>query len=233
MIRIETVRLVQLLGDLAHTAAFGSGAASEGILLNSARGYLGEDVGVTDLLVGTSTSGVAIGHTYVQAYGLMEHPMLWPLTDVRAVIAAFKPKATSHKDHAVEIRRDLNEIRVCEDPDLFGDGLALRFTEGPAAKFPRVFTALETPPVVDEDTPSLPRHDYTAARLAPFLKVARSRGEAVQLYRYHHTRRALVQIGPHYRGVITPFGGWNDQPNEGAEPSAEVHAAALPVEHGE
>jgi hypothetical protein len=231
LIRIDTARLVQLLGDLVHTAAVGSGGAAEGILLHSARGYLGDEVGMTDLLVGTSTNGIAVGHTYVQAYGRDSRPMLWPLADARAVVAAFKPKAASNKEHVVEIRRDsaVGEIVVCEDPDLFGDGLSIRFTEGPAAQFPRVFPALNVPPErADDEDATLPRSDYTAQALSPFLKVARARGEAIETYRYHHRGRVLVQIGPHYRGAVTPWQAWTDRPGEGTEPGAEVHAVALP-----
>lgn len=55
MIRVETAKLVQLLGDLAHTS--GEYGATAGILVHTARGYRGDEPGQMDLLVGTSTPG--------------------------------------------------------------------------------------------------------------------------------------------------------------------------------
>ncbi|PXY17363.1 hypothetical protein [Prauserella flavalba] len=229
MIRIETARLVQLLGDLVHTAARGSGGASEGVLLHSERADRGDEPGQTDLLVGTSTNARVIGQCHVDAYGRMARPMLWPLADVRAVIAAYKPKLAEHREHTVEIRRDADMIVISEDPHLFGDGLTVRFSDGPVADYPRVFGALrEVPRLLDEWGSLLPRTDFSPSLLEPFNKVAKSRGELVQTYRYHQRSRVLVQIGQRYRGAIHAHQSW-DTLSEGSSPDGDVFEPDLPV----
>ncbi|WP_435582888.1 hypothetical protein [Amycolatopsis thermoflava] len=234
MIRIETEQLVKLLGDLVHTAAAGLGPTS-GILLHTTRGPLEDEPGETDLLVGTSTDGFAIGHTYVDAYGQLARPMLWPLGDVRAVLAAFKPKAASTKGkpqkHTVLIGREDDVIVVREDPNLFSDGLTVRFSEGPVAEYPRsLWGAIAEPPRLPDDwSPTQPRTDFYDAALRPFLAVSKSRGEPIELYRYHQQSRCLVQIGGRYRGSILPNRVWVDRdPKAGDAPSSDVHAPAFP-----
>lgn len=231
--RVETARLVQLLADLEHTTAKLGGGAAEGILLHSTRGYGGEEVGMTDLLAGTSTSGAAVGHAHVDAYGQLPRPMLWPLADARAVMAAYKPRLASNKEHVLDIEIDGGQIVVREDPDLFGDGLTLRFDGGAVGKFPRCWRALDAPhseSYSDEETQ--PRSDYLTAALEPFVKVGKARGEPVQLYRYHHRGRVLVQIGDRYRGALTPSSGWIDDGRDGDEPAADVHVPDLPDDEG-
>lgn len=227
--RVETVKLVQLLADLEYTAAKGLGGAAEGILLHSDRGYGGEDVGMTDLLVGTSTNGAAVGHTHIDAYGRLHQPTLWPLVDARAVTAAYKPRLASNKEHVLDIELDGGQIVVREDPDLFGEGLTLRFDGGPVGKFPRCWRALDAPhSAAYDDEQTQPRSDYLTTALEPFVRVAKSRGEPLQLYRYHHRGRALVQIGERYRGAITPSSGWIDDGRDGDEPAADMHVPDLP-----
>lgn len=229
MTRVETAKLVQLLDDLSHTAAKGSGGAAEGIMLHSTRGYGGENVGMTDMLVGTSTNGVAVGHANIDAYGQLAQPMLWPLADARAVIASFKPRLQSNKEHALEITTEDGQIVVREDPDLFGDGLALRFDGGQLGKFPHAWRALDAPPsAAHDDEPGQPRSDYYGSAIEPFVKVAKSRGEPIQLYRYHHRARILVQIGDRYRGALTPGSRWVDDGSDGDEPSTDIHTPDLP-----
>lgn len=228
MIRVETAKLVQLLGDLAHTS--GEYGATAGILVHTARGYRGDEPGQMDLLVGTSTNGWSVGHSYVASAGQEPAPMLWPIADARAVIASYKPRLKDNKDHAVEIRRDGNEIVVSEDPNLFGDGLTLRFTEGDLGKYPRnVFAALSDVHLRpgDDFEVARPRTDFTAAQLAPFVAVAKAHSAPVELYRYHQKMPALVQIGWQYRGLLATT-HYPDDSDAAAVPSADVYACALP-----
>lgn len=227
MIRIETEKLLELLGDLAHTA--GGIGATAGILLHSARGYLGEDPGETDLLVGTSTTGRTVGHTYVPAYGQMPAPMLWPAADAAAVVAAFRPKLKVNKEHQLEIRHSGSTFTVTEDPHLFGDGLKVEFTEGQIGRYPRnLWDHLrDVPMLLDDWGPALPRTDVSPAALEPFIKVAKARKDSLQLYRYHQRGRVLVQIGHHYTGLLVSDQDW-DVAHDGTAPDADVYAPELP-----
>lgn len=108
MIRIPTTGLVALLTDLAHTAADPATAgATAGVLLHTARGYHGDFP--SDLLVGTSTNQLVLGHAHTACSGQDDRPMLWPIADVKAVLAVLKPLAKT-PDHAVEIRREGKEF---------------------------------------------------------------------------------------------------------------------------
>lgn len=235
MIRIETARLVRLLTDLSHTTADPTyNSATAGIVLYTVRGYLGDEPGQIDLLVGTSTNGYAVGHTNCSAHGQMPVAMHWPINECRAVIAAFKPRLKESKDHALEIRRDGDEITVGEDPNLFGEGLSLTFTQGPLAKFPRhVWSLLSDVQMVlpDEFERLAPRSDYSAIALEPFVKVAKGRGEPIEVYRYHHRLPQLVQIGHNYRGVISARAGWIDTRgiDAGGAPQGEIYPPTVPL----
>ncbi|WP_435070433.1 hypothetical protein [Amycolatopsis thermoflava] len=231
-IRIETEQLVKLLGDLVHTAG-GIGATS-GVLLHTARGPLEDEPGTTDLLVGTSTDHFTVGHTYVEAYGQLPDAMLWPLADVRAVLAAFRPKAalTRNKSekHTVVIGREADVLVVREDPDLFNDGLTIRFSEGQISKYPTgLWRALASvPPIAADWGPAEPRSDFYPDVLKPFLTVAKARKEDLQVYRYHHRARYLVQIGNRYVGAAQPHNLWTTQnPGGGGAPEVDVYAPAL------
>ncbi|HET9892609.1 MAG TPA: hypothetical protein VFQ42_19125, partial [Mycobacterium sp.] len=85
MIRITTKDLVGLLTDLVHTAAHpDTGSTTASVLLHTARGYAhGDEPGVSDLLVGTSTDGSMVGHAFEACYGQASEPMLWSIGDVK------------------------------------------------------------------------------------------------------------------------------------------------------
>lgn len=229
MIRVETAKLVQLLGDLAHTADDAMSPGTNGILLHSARGARGDEPGETDLLIGTSTNRFSVGHAHIDAVGRLSRPVLWPLDDARAVIASYKPRLRDNKKHVLELGFDGDNIEVREDADLFGDGLTMQFSEGDLEKFPRGLWQVLQPvrrPIDDE--PSLPRTDIAASVLAPFVAVAKARGEPLQLYRYHHLARVLVQVGHRYRGVLSGGQAWTDRPSEGEAPDVDIYPADLP-----
>lgn len=222
MIRIETKALLALLDDLTRTTSASSGPTG-GVLLHTTRGPKADEPGLTDLLVGTATDGMCVGHTYVDSLGQLIRPTLWPLADVRAVIASFRPKLQADKDHAVEIVVDSGGVDVREDPNLFSDGLHVTFSEGPVAEYPRgLWEAIEGPPTVLTDSAVQPRSDFLESGLKPFLAIAKRRNEIVQLYRYHHTSRVLVQIGDRYRGSVKPIRTeWTN--DAGGQPSGDVH----------
>lgn len=236
MMRVHTSKLLCLLRDLEHTAK-DPGGMPTGILLHTVRGHGGEDVGLTDLLVGTSTNRITAGHSYVEAYGQLRKPVVLPLADSRAVVAAFRPRLTANKEHALEITLDGDQVIIREDPDLFGDGLQVSFDVGDLDKFSRnVWGLLDKPAMPaddDEDATTQPRQDLSAGLLEPFVKVARSRGEAMQLYRYHHRRRILVQIGDRYRGVLAAYMSDERSVAELSEPSGEVYDPQLPEPEGD
>lgn len=230
MIRIPTAALVGLLTDLAHTAADPATAgATAGVLLHSARGYAGSSPGQIDLLVATSTDGVALGHAHVPCSG-RDEPMLWPIAAVKDVIAVLKPKAKL-EDHVTEITRDGDDITLAEDPDLFGEGSRFTFGGADPVEWPTQDAAAMlaeirmSPP--EGSQPAAPRTDFLPARLAPFLTIAARRKEILQVFRYHQRLPVSVQIGDHYRGVVGPF-AWNDEDRSaGLAPSGDVYPLVL------
>jgi hypothetical protein len=228
VIRIATHALVGLLTDLLHTADDPKTAgATAAIHLHTVRGY--DDDHPSDLLVGTSTDRVVLGHANIACSGQEERPMLWPIGDVQAVMAVLKPLG-KNRDHAVEIRRELESFIVAEDPNLLDDGLSLSFGGLDPADFPTeawdlLTAARMTPP--EGSQPAYPRTDFRADRLAPFQRVATRRNEMVSLYRYHQRLPLLVEIGASYRGVLSPF-GWNDEiKGAGTAPSGDVYPLAV------
>lgn len=236
-VRILTQDLVGLLTSLIPTASTDAETgAIAGVLLHTARGDRMFEPGRTDLLVGTSCNGRVAGHTNADAFGQLHEPMLWPIDDVRTVIAAFKPKAKAERSHAVEIAIDGPTFVVREvDDALFGaDGLSVRFSPGRIADYPRgVWSVLAEPAGTFSDhagRPVLPhpRTDVPPSALAPFARVAAALKDDVELFRYHQRRHLLVQIGLRYRGAIWPSIWDVDQPRQPTAPDVEIHDPGLP-----
>jgi hypothetical protein len=234
-IRIETARLIDLINDLKHTAAVEPEAGPvAGILLHTARGYgFPGDPGVTDILVGTSTNRIAVGHTYVTCYGQMTRPMLWPIKAAIATVSLFKPALGDNPAHTVDIAFDGANIHVEGEGDLFGDGTKFEFAAGDLTKFPRgLWDVLRYNETVDPGlfkTPVSPRTDIPAAAFAAFTAVAKGHGGVIEIYRYHQGRPVLIEIGDRYRGAITPAHWPDDKKLElGRGPQGDVYVPELP-----
>lgn len=228
-LRIDTAELVAMLTDLVHTAGEPEAGAVGGVLLHTARGWQGVEPGRTALLVGTSTNRFAVGHTYTACSGSLP-PMLWPVQDVKAVVAVLKPLAK--EDHAVEIHAEDDQVRIIEDADLFGQSMTLTFGVGDLTKYPRqvwgVLTDVHVTVRNGADTvPAMPRTDISPAALKPFVTIATRRKDPLEVYRYHQRRPVLIQIGGTYRGAIMPI-SWPDGDSDGEMPSGEVWAPQLP-----
>lgn len=221
-IRVETKKLVGILSDLVHSSA--PDGPNSGVLLHSARGYANPDEpGVTDLLVGTSTTGRHAGHTWCAAGGQLP-PMLWRLDDVLAVVTVLKAVSRGVKEHMVDIVRDGTHVEVAEDPQLFGE-TSMRITAAPLDDYPRdLWRAMEGigGKPLDEEMPA--RLDLAPGELAALAKVAKRRGEVVQTFRVPRSRRILVQIGGTYRGVVVARADDGDDD----VPDAELYAPELP-----
>lgn len=246
-IKLETDNLLDLLAQLVPTASSNpDDGVTAGVLLHTARGHYGDEPGQGDLLVGTSTDRLVVGHTYVPSFGQLARPTLWRISDVKAVIDTFKPRAkAAHKgkqkdedDYFVHITLDGEHVTVAEDDDLLEDGFRLSFTEADLDEYPRSLwrsiSQLGDGHFVRGDGTEIPvanRTDIGAPRLAPFNKVAGLVGAPIQLYRTHQNRFVLVQIGDHYRGAIAPI-RWDDGTDrgEGEAPSADVHVPDMPEE---
>lgn len=231
IIKLKTKPLVELLTDLSHTAEANAvlHGAMAGVLLHTTRGYPDpSEPGESDILVGTSTTAVHTGHTWVQAYG-QTPPMLWPIEDVRAVLSVFKPLAKKTKEHSVDIRCEGGEITVAEDPTLFGE-TSLKFHAGDLTGWPRDrFKVLDRGGAAPADTAPAARTDLDHGLLSAFAKVAKRRGAPIQLYRWHQGKPILVQIGATYRGVVMPGRRWiEDSPRAGAMPDTELYVPELP-----
>jgi S-DNA-T family DNA segregation ATPase FtsK/SpoIIIE len=240
--RIDTHRLLQLLAELSPTMPTGGYGGMPGILLHTVRGHYGDDPGQTSLLVGTSSAGRAAGHTHVPCDGTLE-PTLITVQDVSSLRSLLAPREKTDPDHSVDIHRDLSTITIQEPPDLFDAGDTFTLHVGDLDTVPRLlWTLLAQGPrdwvepalnVRGDTLPDMPRVDLPAAVLAPFVAVAKLRKQDVQLYIGHPHRPILVQIGPHYRGVLTPDRWAHDMSpgvalREGDAPDADVYAPTLP-----
>ncbi|HET6290469.1 MAG TPA: hypothetical protein VFG15_27445 [Amycolatopsis sp.] len=239
-IKIDTVRLVDLLDRLVPTASKDTGdGATAGILLHTARGEYGDEPGKTDLLVGTSTDRLVIGHDHTPCHGSLGRATLWGVNDVKTLLAAFKPKAKDSKDddpHMVLVDLAGEHIVVSEDPDLYDDGLSVSFQVQNLDDYPRgLWTVLEVinpGPYEMHDGRTIEasrRTDMSPRRIAPFNKVASKLGESVQFYRTHQHRHVLVQIGDTYRGALVPS-RYDDDLDDGSGPAADVYEPNLPPE---
>lgn len=231
-LRIPTRHLVGILADLSLTAASPEVAeATAAVLLHCARGHLKGEPGRTDLLVGTSTDGNLVGHTYAECYGSVE-PMLWPIGEVAVVVAVLKPLAKD-KEHTTEIGRDGDTIWVAPgDVDLFGERSRYTFTGLNPADFPTqgvhgLLTEIRMTPAEMDAPPVAPRTDYAPSRLVPFQKIATRRGELIQTYRWHQNLPVSVQIGPEYRGILRPQEWTSRNEAAGAAPGGDVYPILL------
>lgn len=233
-VRMLTKDLLALLNDLVLTAPAEAGLAGvAGILVHTARVQENAEVGEVNCLVGTSTNGWSVGHTWTEAGGYLP-PTLLPIQYVRALTVSLKKLLTKDNagDHVTEIRREGDEVLFMEDPDLFGNGFVQRFgysslDDWNRKVFPMLATTHLTAPT--DLKPVENRTDYTASLLAPFLKVADRRSGTLSLYRVHQSLAVHLQIGTSYRGLIVPSKGWNDSSLcDGQAPDVGVYAADLP-----
>lgn len=233
-VRMLTKDLLYLLNDLVLTAPAEAGLAGcAGILVHTARVQENAEIGEQNCLIGTSTNGWAVGHTWTEAGGYLP-PTLLPVNYVRAPTVSLKKLINKDNagDHVTEVRREGDEVVFSEDPDLFGDGFKQRFGYGnlddwPRGLFPMLQSVHLTAP--SDLKPVENRTDYTASLLAPFLKIADKRNGILSLYRVHQYLPVSVQIGANYRGLIVPSKGWNDGSlADGQAPEIGVYAADLP-----
>jgi len=232
-VRMLTTDLLSLLNDLVLTASDEAGLAGcAGILLHTSRVDEGAEPGGTNVLVGTSTNGTAVGHCWAEAGGTLP-PTLLPIQYVNALRVALGKLITkdNRATHITDLRRDGDDVVIAEDPDLFGGGFTQRFGAGDLDDWPRgAFAVLGTvhltPPT--DARPVENRTDFPAARLTPFLVIAQRHGGQLSLYRVHQALNVHIQIGVHYRAVVVPSGQWNDSGTDGGGPDIGVYPADLP-----
>lgn len=247
IVRVQTRALLGLLVDAARTAASGPGAgAVGGVLLSSGRGHHGTEPGRVELLGAIATDRTSLGYGHTYCSGQLPAPQLWSLRDLQAVVTVFKAAAGSDKDgeHAVEIDAAAagaapGEVQVREDPNLFGDGVCLTFTPMDRTDFPartamRVLAGDSWPPVpkrgpvtIERDGRTIragARLDVKGSALAPFVAVAKRRGQPLQLYTRHQLAPVLVQVGDAYRGAVSPWIPDDDTATD--LPDVELHAGA-------
>jgi S-DNA-T family DNA segregation ATPase FtsK/SpoIIIE len=234
--RILTGALIGVLSDLIQTADRDPDAGvMGGVVVHTGRGHFGAEPGRVDLLAGISSDRHVVGHTYTWCTGDLGEPSWWSIRDARAVINVFKAARGRDKQntHAVEILRAGAEVLIREDPNLIDEGVSLAFGEGDLTAYPlptlyRLLDA-EQPAVVHRDgqfVDAVPRTDLVADVLIPFTKVAKRRGEILQLYRSHQDVRLLVQIGETYRGLLQPYRS-TEQLGDGTHPGADIHTPDL------
>jgi hypothetical protein len=233
-VRLLTAELLCLLDDLVLTAQTKPGhAGCPGILLHTSRVDEGTEPGsATNCLVGTSTTGEIVGHTWTAAEGHLPATLL-PLqyvTPLRLALSKLITKDTK-ETHVTDLRRTGDHIVIAEDPDLFGGGYSAQFAYGDLDGWPRgVFQAMASGHLVapSDMRPVQNRTDFPARRLAPFVTVAGRRSGELSLYRCHQSLNVHVQVGWQYRGLLVPSSGWDTTSGEGGSPDVGVYAADLP-----
>lgn len=231
-VRMRTIDLLALLNDLVLTAAAEPGLAGcYGILLHTDRIDQGDEPGAVNVLIGTSTDGLTIGHSWTEAGGDLD-PSLLPINYVHALRVSLKKllNKDNREMHVTEIRREGDEITIGEDTDLFGGGFTQSFSVSNIDDFPRsAFQVLGAVQVTapPEKGPRTNRTDYAASSLKPFLDVAARRGGFLRLFAVHQRVPVHVQISDNYLGVLVPS-SWDEVTGEGSCPDVDVHPADLP-----
>lgn len=237
-VRMLTTNLLSLLDDMVLTAAPEPGTAGyAGVLLHVADVEEGTEPGKLRCLVGTSTTGVTMGHSWVEASGYLPATLvpIQYVNTLRAGLSKLLPKKNK-ENHLTELGRDGGELIVKEEkeePDLFEGEWRTEFKYGDLEDWPRnVFPLLAsahlaTPP---DWKPPKNRTDIESKRLAPFLRIAGRHGGAIKVYRPHQRANVHIQIGYRYRGLLVPSVGWDESSaNDGAAPDIGVYAADLPA----
>lgn len=240
-ITVGTADLLRLLAALQQTAVHdedGNGSPWCGILLHCARDTEAPP-GQREILAGTAGDGWVLGHTHIRCQGEWNRPTLWSIDDVRALIAAFKPKLKGDKHHVTEVELGPAGQVVVAEAELnliSGGGFRLQFTEKPLADYPRQAWHLladvpaDRKPVDRQSGLPLeprPRTDLAGATLGAFAAVAKIIGAPVEVYRYHQREPLLIQIGGIYRGYAAPA-HYEETRDVARWPHATVHDPDLP-----
>ncbi|WP_051637055.1 DNA translocase FtsK [Rhodococcus sp. UNC363MFTsu5.1] len=222
-ITIGTKALVDLLTDLVATAS-----DVRGVHLRTVRGPDGDEPGDTTLLVGTSTNGAVLGHTWTQCTGELP-PMIWPTASCDLVIGALKRLGKGDKLHAVDVSLDGDTVTVVETATLFDDGARVEFQVGDLEPWPgdRLWRILAGPPLPTprdergDDLPSTPRTTWAPGALATLLQIATRRKEALHLFETHSNQIHRAQIGERWVGAVAPLRAWDHDDPE--QPNTDVH----------
>ncbi|MFC7450520.1 cell division protein FtsK [Rhodococcus daqingensis] len=222
-ITIGTKVLVDLLTDLVATAG-----EVRGVHLRTVLGPDGDEPGDTTLLVGTSTNGAVLGHTWSQCSGQLP-PMIWPTVNCRVLIGALKGLAKGDKAHAVDVALEGDTVTVVEAATLFDDGARVEFQVGDLEPWPtdRVWRILDGAPLPTPrddrglDMPSTPRSTWAPSSLTTLAQIATRRKESLHLFQTHSNQIHRAQIGDRWVGAIAPLTAWNhDDPDK---PNTDVH----------
>lgn len=232
MISINTRHLVDLLTDLLATSGY------RGVYLGSVRGEFGTEPGEVSLLVGTSTDGVTIGHTWAPGVSGELEATLWPVSDVQAVISVYKGYS-KQKEHTVDISVEGEAILIRETPELFDGGTELRFDykqfeddDPTLARWRRILSNEPLPHPVDaEGVPraSFARTSFPPAALAPLVKIANRRGTSINLFGHHPVQLHRVQIGDSWIGAVAPLANPDHSDPNGPTETAHFDDRGKPV----
>lgn len=218
-ITIATKSLIEILTDLVLTAT-----DIRGVHLRTTRGHIGDDPEETTLLVGTSTNGAVLGHTWTRCAGELP-PMVWPTMNCKVIIGALKSLAKGDKGHAVDVVLDGKTVTVMETATLFDDGDRFEFQVSEIDGYPlaRIHRILAGDPLpiprndAGDDMPDTARTTWAPGHLATLLKIATRRDASLHLFRQHSNQIHLAQIGTEWVGAIAPLSAWDhddpDRPN--------------------
>lgn len=260
-LRIDTRALMGLLSDLLATASddYEEAAGLCGVLVHTARGHWGAEPGEVDLLAGISTNKFVLGHGYHWVAGqLGAGPMWWDRTDVEALLATLRPLVKkAGKDHAVRLSLtdrphgspladdepvDASRYVLVEEDllELFSTGFSCSFPARDPADFPgqSVYRILATRPSgvghdreLDAEVSAVRRTDLSSVQLAPFLRIAGRRKQALQTYRAHQSQIVHVQVGQSFVGGLMPLRF--DYAEDGDFPGADIYAPDFPETPGD
>lgn len=253
-----TRMLVGMLTDLLLTASTDADSPDiGGVLLHTCDGEFVSDepdaeddeeplIGAvpTKLLVGTTTDRYVIGQAHMPIES--DGPLGWldlvfvDRGDAKAVITEFgerQKQAGKKMLHRCELNVSGGTLTVREDPILFPGGLRMAFAVGDGENFPPVAERMQPDPTVIEVGPDGERIDsaygtgFSPVHLEKFVKIGKRRQMPLAMYRHHHRRTVVVEIGASYRAAVNPY-QLDEDHGQHLAPTVRVFMTPIRDRHG-
>lgn len=211
---VSTSKLIDLLTDALHTAG------SNGVYLSSHRGPWLEEPGDVDLLAASSTTGYVVGHSWIPVDGRLR-AAVWPVGNTVTALGVLKRLSKKADNHTVDIDmveadppENLKEgehpgwiVSITESAALFDSDTAHQFHAHHESRFPArgVARMLHGVIAADDEFVESPLTVWSTGVLGALVKVGKSNGGSIRMFRSKESRLQLVQIGPTWLGAAHPY----------------------------
>lgn len=224
-ITVATSKLVDLLSDALHTASPVHG----GVYLSCHRAPYLEEPGDVDLLAATSTTGYVVGHSWIPVDGHLT-AAVWPVGNTATALGVLKRLSKKADNHTVDIHmveadppENLKEgdhpgwiVSISESAALFDSDTVHQFHVHHESKFPVAGVARTLAGMVraaeGDEYVETPLTVWSAGVLGALVKVAKSNGGSIRMFRSAKSRLQVAQIGLTWLGAAYP-----DRPREGVD----------------